>query len=142
MLSTLKGQFPGSEIILRRNAECISDAIEEREQGCNVYRFGDLFFLPASYSQFVNILGRRPVSSVCNQFHICQQRSLRGRQARLINLAFDDCFYTLIGCSLNPQEVGMAVQSIRTPVQIRDIAGDHLFVTAGKMPFREMDRVS
>jgi len=36
----------------------------------------------------------------------------------------------------------MAVQSIRTPVQIRDVAGDHLFVAARKMPGREMDRVS
>jgi len=36
----------------------------------------------------------------------------------------------------------MAVQSIRTPVQIRDVAGDHLFVAARKMSFREMDRVS
>jgi hypothetical protein len=36
----------------------------------------------------------------------------------------------------------MAVQSIRAPVQIRDVAGDHLFVSAGKMPFGEMDGVS
>jgi hypothetical protein len=79
---------------------------------------------------------------VRNQFHIFEQRALGGRKARLVKLAFDDCFYTLIGCSLNPQEVGVAVQSIRAPVQIRDIAGDHLFVAARKMPFREMDRVS
>ena len=36
----------------------------------------------------------------------------------------------------------MAVQSIRTPVQIRDVASDHLFVAARKMPFGEMDGVS
>jgi hypothetical protein len=36
----------------------------------------------------------------------------------------------------------MAVQSIRTAVQIRNVTGDHLFVAAGEMAFREMDRVS
>jgi hypothetical protein len=79
---------------------------------------------------------------VRNQFHIFQQDALGCRKARFVKLAFDDCFYRLIGCSLNPQEVGMAVQSIRTPVQIRDVASDHLFVTARKMPFGEMDGVS
>jgi len=64
------------------------------------------------------------------QFHIVQQGALRSRKARFVKLAFDDCFYTLIGCSLDPQEVGMAVQSIRTPVQIRDVAGNHFFMAA------------
>jgi hypothetical protein len=36
----------------------------------------------------------------------------------------------------------MAVESIWTPVQIRNVAGDHLFVSPGKMPFREMNGVS
>ena len=36
----------------------------------------------------------------------------------------------------------MAVQSIRTPVQKRDVAGDHLLMATGKMPFGEMDGVS
>jgi hypothetical protein len=35
----------------------------------------------------------------------------------------------------------MAVQSIWTPVQERDIAGDHLFMSPREMAFREMDRV-
>jgi hypothetical protein len=67
---------------------------------------------------------------------------LRRRKARFVKLAFDDCFYTSIGCSLDPQEVGMAIQSIRTPVQIRDVAGNHLFMSTGKMPLRKVDRVS
>ncbi len=77
-----------------------------------------------------------------NQFYIFQQSALRRRKARFVKLAFDDCFYTLIGCSLDPQEVGMAVQSIRTPVQIRDVTGDHLFVSTGKVPLRKVNRVS
>jgi hypothetical protein len=35
----------------------------------------------------------------------------------------------------------MAVQSIRTSIQVRDVAGDHLFVSASEMPFGEMDGV-
>ena len=35
----------------------------------------------------------------------------------------------------------MAVQSIWTPVQVRDVAGDHLFMAAREMAFGEMDRV-
>ena len=77
-----------------------------------------------------------------NEFHIFQQSALRRRESRFVKLAFDDCFYTLIGCSLNPQEVGVAVQSIRAPVQIRNVAGNHLFMSTGKMPLRKVDRVS
>jgi|SRR5580658_8167 len=134
-------QFPGSEVVLRRNTECVSDTIEEGEQGCDVYRLRDLFFLPAGDSQFLNVFERRPVSSARNQFHIFQQYALGRRKARLVKLALDDCLHTLIGCSLNPQEVGVAVQSIRTTVQVRNVAGDHFLVAPGKMPFREMDGV-
>jgi hypothetical protein len=35
----------------------------------------------------------------------------------------------------------VAVQSIRTSIQVRDVAGDHLFVPAGEMSFGEMDGV-
>ena len=134
-------QFSGCEVVLRRNTEGVCDTIEEREQGGDVYRFGNLAFLPPCNAQFLDILLGRSVSSIRDQLHIFQQSTLRQRQAGLVKLAFYDCFYTLIGRSLNPQEVGVAVQSIRTPVQIGDVAGNHLFVTARKMPFREMDGV-
>ncbi len=35
----------------------------------------------------------------------------------------------------------MAVQSIRTAIQVRDVASDHLFMAAGEMSFGEMDGV-
>jgi hypothetical protein len=35
----------------------------------------------------------------------------------------------------------VGVQSIGAAVQIRDVAGDHLFVAAGKMAFGKVDRV-
>jgi hypothetical protein len=123
-------QFSRCEVVLRRNAERVCDTIEESEQGCDVYSFGNLYFFPSCNTQLLNIVRGGSVSGVGYQFHIVQQGTLSWREARLVKFAFDDCFYTLIGCSLNPQEVGMAVQSIRTPVQIGDVAGDHLFLAA------------
>ena len=35
----------------------------------------------------------------------------------------------------------MAVQSIWTTIQVRNVAGDHLFITACEMAFRKMNRV-
>jgi hypothetical protein len=102
----------------------------------------DLFFLPACHSQFLNIVRSGAISSASDQFHIPQQCTLRWHKARFVKLAFDDCFYTLIGCSLDPQEVGVAVQSIRTPVQIGDVAGDQFFVAARKMSLRRVEVVS
>ncbi len=52
-------------------------------------------------------------------------------ELRLLKVARDQCLDRFIIRSLNPQEVGMAIQSIGTAVQVRDIAGDHLFVAAG-----------
>jgi hypothetical protein len=36
----------------------------------------------------------------------------------------------------------MAIQSIRAPVQIGHVAGNHFFVAAREVPLREVDRVS
>jgi hypothetical protein len=66
---------------------------------------------------------------------------LRLGQARLIQLALENCRCALIGCSLNPQEVGVAVQSIWAPVQVRDVARDHFFVPSREMSFRKMNSV-
>jgi hypothetical protein len=117
-----------------KNTECVCNAIEESEQRCDVYSFGNLSFFPSCKAQLLNIFGGGSVSSLGDQFRIVQQGALGWRKAGFVKLAFDDCCYTLIGCSLDPQEVGMAVHSIRTPVQIRDVAGDHLFVAAQKIP--------
>jgi hypothetical protein len=78
---------------------------------------------------------------VCYQFGVFKQSVLRFSQARLFELAFNNRRYTFICRSLNPQEVCMAVQSIRTPVQIGHIGSNHLLVSAGKMSLGEMNRV-
>lgn len=122
--TNLRCQFSSPKIILGRNAECVSDAIEKSEHCGDVDSFRNLVFFPACVSKFLNILGGRAIGGVGDQLDVIQQGTLRRSQARFVKLAFDDGLYALIRCSLNTQEVAMAVQSIWTAIQIGDIAGD------------------
>jgi hypothetical protein len=66
---------------------------------------------------------------------------LRRSEAGFVEFAFQNCRNALVSGSLNTQEVSVAVQSIRTAVQVADIAGDHLLVAALQMAFGEMNGV-
>ena len=68
-------------------------------------------------------------------------RALRACQASFVELALQDCFNAFVGCSLNTQEVRVAIQSIRALIQEGDVAGNHLLVTADQMAFREMNSI-
>lgn len=118
----LRGQFSCPEVVLRRNTECVGNAVEKCKHCRDVDSFCDLIFFPACISKFLNILGGRAIGGVRNQLDVIQQGALRRRKARFGKLAFDDGLYALIRCSLDTQEVGVAVQSIWTAVQIGDIA--------------------
>jgi hypothetical protein len=137
----LWGHLAGGEIVLRRNAEGVGYSVEKGEEGCDVDSFGNLLFFPTSGSEFVDVLGGGAIGSVCDELYIFHQDELRLGQAGFLQLAFQNCSYAFIGCSLDTQEVGMAVQSIRAPVQEGDIARDHFLVAAGKMSFGKMDGV-
>jgi hypothetical protein len=100
-----------------------------------------LLLRPARRAQFLDILGSGPRSSSGDQFHVLHQGALRSREARRFQLAFENCRYALIGRSLNPQEVSVAVQSIGAPVQIRHITRDHFFVASREMSLRKMDGI-
>ena len=76
-----------------------------------------------------------------DQFDVNHQSALCRSEARFIEFAFEDCCYALIGGSLNTQEVGVAVQSIRAAIQEGDITGDHFLVAAGEMAFGEVDLI-
>jgi hypothetical protein len=127
--------------VLRRNSEGVSHAVEKSEESCDVNAFGDLVFRPAGIAKFLHILWGGARSVLGDELNVVEQSPLGGRKAGVIELAFENRFHTLIGGSLNTQEVSMAVQSIWTPVQVRDVAGDHLFMASREMAFREMDRV-
>ena len=137
----LRRHLSDRKIVLRRDAEGIRDAIEEGEHRRDIDGFGNLLFFPAGYSKLFDIFRGSAVSRFGNQFHVVHENALSFGQASLVELSFQDRSYTFIGGSLNPQEVSVAVQSIRTAVQVGDIAGNHLFVTAGEMAFGKMDGV-
>jgi hypothetical protein len=126
---------------LGRNAEGVRNTIEEGKHCCNVHRFRDLFFPPSRITQALYIFVAGPVGGVGHQFHIRQQRAFAGCKARFVQLAFNNCLDTFIVSSLSTQEVGVAVESIRTAVQVRDVTGDHFFVTSREVPFRKMQSI-
>jgi hypothetical protein len=137
----LRSHFPFIQVILCRNAEGVSHAIEERKHRGDVDGFRDLIFGPACITQFLNIRVGGTWRSVGDEFDVGHQGTFRRCQARFIKFAFEDRCYALIVGSLNPQEVGVAVESIRATVQKRNIARDHFLVTADKVAFGKMNCV-
>jgi len=129
------------EVVLRGDAEGVGDAVEEREHGGDVNGFGDLIFGPARLAQLLDVLGGRAIGRLGDQFDIVQQAALCRTQSCVINFSFQDRCDTLFRGSLNTQEVDVAVQSIRTAIEIGDIAGDHLLVSAREVALGEMDSV-
>jgi hypothetical protein len=124
----LRRHFSELEIVLRRHAKSVGDAIEEGKYGDNVDRLGDLVFTPAVVAQALHIFGSRAICRLRNDLGVFHQGALPRSQAGLVELAFQNCRNRLIIGSLNPQEVSVAVQSIRTSVQVGNVAGDHLLV--------------
>ena len=129
------------KIVLRRNAEGVSHAIEEGEHRDDVHRFGDLVFAPAVVAQLLNVVSGGTVGRIRDEPGVLQQRAFGRSEASAVEFAFQNCRYALVIGSLNPQEVGVAVESIGTAVEVGDVAGDHLLVAAGEVAFGEMDGV-
>ena len=117
-VSELLGERIHFQIALRRNAEGVSNPIEKRKHGRDVYRLCDLRLAPADIAQFLNILRRGTVGRFRYVFHVIKQYSLGLGQAGIIKIALSDSLYCLFLCSLDTQEVSMRVQSIRASVEI------------------------
>jgi hypothetical protein len=81
-------QFPGHEVVLGRNSECIGNTIEEGKQGGNVHRLGNLFLFPADGSQFLNVFGSGAVRRLCDQLGVFEQDTLCRREAGILQFAF------------------------------------------------------
>jgi len=109
-------QSASLQVVLRRHAECVRDAVEKREHGDHIDGFRNLIFGPAGVAQLLNVRHRGSVSRFGDELRVIEQRTLRRRKAGFVEFAFQDCRYALVCGSLNTQEVGMAVQSIRAPV--------------------------
>jgi len=116
-IGCLRSHFSDGEVVLRGNAEGIGDAIEEGEHGDDVDGLSDLVFGPAGGTKFSDIFGSGTVGGFGDELGVVQQSALRLGQASFIELAFENGCDSLIGGSLNPQEVSVAVQSIRTAIE-------------------------
>jgi hypothetical protein len=137
----LRRQLPSHKVVLRRHAEGIGHPIEEGEHGRDVDSLGNLVFVPAGIAQLLHVLMRRTRGILCYQLHVVEKCALGRRQSGFLKFAFENRRYALIGSSLSPQEVSVAVESIGAPVQVRDVAGNHLFMSPREMPFREVNRI-
>jgi hypothetical protein len=116
-IGCLRSHFSDAEVVLRGNAEGIGDAIEEGEHGDDVDGLSDLVFAPAGAAKFCDIFGSGTVGGFGDELGVVQQSALRLGQASFIELAFENGCDSLIGGSLNPQEVSVAVQSIGAAIE-------------------------
>lgn len=129
------------QVILRRNPERIRHTIEESEHRGDVDRFGDLRFGPAKVAQLLHILVRRAIRCFRNLGHVLKQPSLGITQSGPVQIAMCDRLDCSLFGSLNTQEVGMRVQSIRTAVQVRNPACNRFFRPPRQVPLGEMHRI-
>ena len=127
---------------MRRDTEGVRHAIEKGKQRGDVYRFGDLRLAPAVMAQDLHVFRGGAIRRLGHLGDIFEQRAVRVVERRLFNVARRqrlDCF---LFCSLNPQEVSMRIQSIRTAIEPGDPAGDRFLGPAREVPFRKMDGIA
>ena len=75
-----------------------------------------MILAPALVAKSLNIVGSGAVRRLGDEPGVVQQRTLSRSQAGFVELARENRGYTLVIGSLNPQEVCVAVESIRTSV--------------------------
>ena len=136
------GHLVHLEIALRRNTERVRHAIEKCKQRGDVYRFGNLGLAPTVLAQDLHVFRGGAIRRLGHLGDIFQQRAMRLVERRLFKVARRqrlDCF---LFCSLNPQEVSMRIQSIRTAIEPGDPAGDRFLGPAREVPFRKVDGIA
>ena len=74
--------------------------------------------------------------------YVIQQRTFRLVELSFIQLSLSQRLYRLLFCSLNPQEVSMRVQSIRTSVEIGNPAGNSFLLASAQVSLGKMDCVA
>jgi hypothetical protein len=112
------------QIALRRDAECVRDAIEECEHRRDVYSLRNLRLSPSVRPQFIYILCSRAIGGLRHLLYILQQRTLRIAETGFIQISLSDGLNCLLVGSLDTQEVSMRVQSIWTAIEPRHPACD------------------
>jgi hypothetical protein len=93
-------------------------------------------------AQPLHIFVSSAVSCLGHLGYVVQKRAFCRAELRLIQLALDQRLYGLLFRSLNPQEVSVRVQSIRTTVQPGNPTGDRLFLAPVEVALGEVDGVA
>jgi len=136
------GHLVHFKITLRGNAEGVCHAVEEGEHRGDVHRFGNLGLTPTMLAHALYIFRGRAIRRLGYLGDIFEQRTVCVVGCSLFEVARNqrlDCF---LFCSLNPQEVSMRIQSIRTTIQPGDPARDRFFCPAREVPFRKVHRIA
>ena len=100
-----------------------------------------MVFAPALVAKFLDIVSSGTVRRFGDEPGVIQKCALWCGEASFVEFAPENRGYALVIGSLNPQEVCVAVESIRTSVQVADVAGDHLLVAAREVALGEMNGV-
>jgi hypothetical protein len=136
------GHLVHFQIALRGNAEGVCHAVKEGEHRRDVHSLGNLGLSPTVLAQDLHIFRGRAIRRLGHLGDIFEQRTVRVVELRLLKVARNQCLDRFLFCSLNPQEVSMRIQSIRTAIQPGDPAGNRFFCPAREVPFRKVDRIA
>ena len=129
------------QVILLRNAKRIGHPVEEGKHRGDVHRLRDLVLVPARVAQPLNVFRSCAIGRLGDKLHIVEQSPFGRGQAGGIKVSVENRANTSVIGSLNTQEVGVAVQSIRAMVQEGDVAGDHLLVPASEVALGKVNGI-
>ncbi len=93
-------------------------------------------------AQFLYVFVGGAIRSLGHLGYVVQQRPFGSGQPGLIQIALGDGLYGGRFCSLNPQEVRMRVESVRTAVEPRNPACDGFLGPAREMALGKMHHVA
>ena len=130
------------KIALRRNAERVSHAVEEGEHCRDIHRLGNLGLTPSVVAQDLYVFRRCAVRRLGHFGDVFEECPVCVVQSGLFEVARSQCLDRLFFCSLNPQEVSMRIQSIRTAIEPGDPACDRFLCPAREVPFRKVDGIT
>jgi hypothetical protein len=105
------------EITLRRNAKGIGHTVEEGKHRGDIHGLCDLWLAPAMIAENLHVFWGGAVGGFCHLRDVVKQSALRRGELRFVEFSFRDRLYCFLVGSLNPQEVGMRVQSIGTTIE-------------------------
>ena len=129
----LRSQLTGREVVLGWNAESIRHAVKKCEDRRHVNGLSYLILAPTRIAHLLHVVGGGPAGALGDELDVLEQGFFSVRQSGFVELALENRRNALISGSLNPQEVSVTVQSIRTPVEIGDVTGNHLLVSSGEI---------